>query len=48
MNDPVSRAVVRHDKRYRCARALITFTLPDDDGNEVCVTCGRIIREAGP
>ena len=37
--------VTGHDRRYRCSRSLIVFTVTDEDG-EWCVTCGRLIRPA--
>ena len=48
MNDPVSRAVVRHDGRRRCARALITFTWTDEAGNVRCVSCGKVLTVVVP
>jgi hypothetical protein len=35
-----------HDKRYRCSRPVIVFTYSDDQGNERCVTCRRILTTA--
>jgi hypothetical protein len=38
--------VTSHDKRYRCSRSLIVFTFTDDDGNERCVSCRRVLKPA--
>ena len=38
-----AKAAAGHDRRYRCAKALLVFTITDGDGSERCVTCGRVL-----
>jgi hypothetical protein len=38
--------LTRHDKRYRYSRSLIVLTFTDDDGNERCVSCRRVLKPA--